>query len=214
MTFAQKLSIESIMQDPKNSIGSLPSNIFWSEDNKTIYFNWNPDKNKADSLYGLLVSDKKIFKVSPSVRRGLPSAFGVYSKDRSKKVFTRNGDIFLMDTQTQAVRQITNTLEYESDAEFSGKEDKIIFTKANNLFSFNLSNGELVQLSNFIAGAKRPEAKQSEQDKWLKQDQLSMFEILKERADKKKEGEKISKADSPKRPKEFYLDENVSTTSC
>jgi hypothetical protein len=62
-----------------------------------------------------------------------------------------------MDTQTQAVRQITNTLEYESDAEFSGKEDKIIFTKANNLFSFNLSNGEIVQLSNFIAGAKRPE---------------------------------------------------------
>lgn len=207
MTFAQKLSIESIMQDPKNSIGSLPSNIFWSEDNKTIYFNWNPDKNKADSLYGLLVSDKKIFKVSPSVRRGLPSTFGVYSKDRSKKVFTRNGDIFLMDTQTQAVRQITNTLEYESDAEFSGKEDKIIFTKANNLFSFNLSNGEIVQLSNFIAGAKKPEAKQGEQDKWLKQDQLSMFEILKERADKKKEGEKISKADLPKRPKEFYLDE-------
>jgi Zn ribbon nucleic-acid-binding protein len=62
---------------------------------------------------------------------------------------------------------------------------------------------KLVQLSNFIAGAKRPEAKQSEQDKWLKQDQLSMFEILKERADKKKEGEKISKADFQNVPKNF-----------
>lgn len=206
-SFGQKLTLESIMQDPKFSIGGLPSNIFWSEDSKTIYFNWNPDKNKADSLYAVGILDKKITKVTPQLRRSLPSPFGVYNKDKSKKLYSKNGDIFLLDIKTNTTRQITNTIEQEDNAEFSGKEDKVIYTKGNNLFSFHLASGETTQLTNFLAGNKKPEAKTGEQEKWLKQDQLGMFEVLKERADKKKEAEKIAKADLPKRPKEFYLDE-------
>ena len=51
-TIKAQLTIEKIMQDPKISVGALPSNIVWSEDSKTIYFSWNPQLNKADSLYG------------------------------------------------------------------------------------------------------------------------------------------------------------------
>ena len=44
------LSVEKIMRDIK-WIGSSPSNISWSWDNKSVFFNWNPDKNIADSFY-------------------------------------------------------------------------------------------------------------------------------------------------------------------
>ena len=71
-----QLTIEKIMQDPKISVGALPSNIVWSEDSKTIYFSWNPDLNKADSIYAAAVADKKPVKVSPEMRRALPSPFG------------------------------------------------------------------------------------------------------------------------------------------
>jgi dipeptidyl aminopeptidase/acylaminoacyl peptidase len=205
---AQQLSVEQIMQDPKITVGALPSNITWSEDSKTIYFNWNPDKNKADSLYGASFVDKKTFKVSPQMRRTLPSQ-GNYSTDFSKKVYSKNGDLFLMDCRSMMVRQITNTLESESTPSFNGKNDKIIFTKGNNLFSFTINNGEINQLTNFQTGTKKPEPKLSEQEKWQKQDQLSLFDILKERSDKKKEGDKIQKADLPKRAKEIFVEDKA-----
>jgi dipeptidyl aminopeptidase/acylaminoacyl peptidase len=205
---AQQLSVEQIMQDPKITVGALPSNITWSEDSKTIYFNWNPEKNKADSLYGASFVDKKTFKVSPQMRRTLPSQ-GNYSTDFSKKVYSKNGDLFLMDCRSMMVRQITNTLESESTPSFNGKNDKIIFTKGNNLFSFTINNGEINQLTNFQTGTKKPEPKLSEQEKWQKQDQLSLFDILKERSDKKKEGDKIQKADLPKRAKEIFIEDKA-----
>lgn len=207
---AQQLSVEQIMQDPKFTIGALPSNIFWSEDSKTVYFSWNPDKNKADSLYGASIAEKKPFKIAPQVRRALPSINGNYSTDFGKKVYAKNGDLFLMDCRSMAIRQITNTVETESNPSFNSKDDKIIFTKGSNLFSFILSNGEIDQLTNFQTGTKKPEPKLSEQEKWQKQDQLSLFDILKERSDKKKEGDKIQKADLPKRAKEIFVeDKNV-----
>jgi dipeptidyl aminopeptidase/acylaminoacyl peptidase len=205
---AQQLSVEQIMQDPKFTIGALPSNIFWSEDSKTIYFSWNPDKNKADSLYGASIFEKKPFKVAPQTRRALPSQ-GNYSKDFSRKVYAKNGDIYLMDCRTMAIRQITNTVETESNPTFNGKDDKIIYSKANNLFSFTIANGEIDQLTNFQNGTKKAEPKLSEQEKWQKQDQLSLFDILKERSDKKKEGDKIQKADLPKRAKEIFVEDKA-----
>ena len=206
---AQQLSIEQIMQDPKFTVGALPANIFWSEDSKTIYFNWNPDKNKADSLYGASVVEKKPFKVSPQTRRALPSSSGNYSTDFGRKVYAKNGDIYLMDCRTMVIRQLTNTVESESNPTFNGKDDKIIYTKANNLFSFTIANGEIDQLTNFQNGTKKAESKLSEQEKWQKQDQLSLFDILKERSDKKKEGDKIQKADLPKRAKEIFTEDKA-----
>ena len=78
-----QLSVEQIMQDPKISVGALPSNVFWSENSKIVYFSWNPENNKADSLYAASASDKKPLKVAPEVRRSLPSAFGDYNRDRT-----------------------------------------------------------------------------------------------------------------------------------
>jgi dipeptidyl aminopeptidase/acylaminoacyl peptidase len=203
---AQQLTIEQIMADPKESVGALPSNPFWSEDGKTLYFSWNPELNKADSLYAITLTDNKPTKVSPEVRRALPSQFGTYNRDQTKKVYSKNGDIFLFDCTTMTKRALLNTLEIESNPTFNNKEDKVLFTKNNNLYSIEIATGELVQLTNFQAGTAKPEPKLSEQERWLKQDQLSMFDILKERADKKKETEKNTKADAPKRPKEIFID--------
>jgi len=47
---AQQLTVEKIMQDPK-WMGCSPANAFWGIDGKTVYFNWNPEKNVSDSVY-------------------------------------------------------------------------------------------------------------------------------------------------------------------
>jgi len=203
-----ELTVEKIMRDPK-WIGVAPSNVFWSEDGKQIYFQWNPEKNVGDSLYNISLNNLSPVKVSASVRRNLPSQWGSYNQAHSKKVYEKNGDIFLLDIPSNKTIQITNSIEKKSSPTFSFDEKKILFLLYGNLFSWNISTGTYAQLTYFIKGPKKSEPKNSEQEKWLKEDQLTLMQILKERNANKKSAEKNSKADKPKRPKEIYLDEKT-----
>ena len=106
------LTVEKIMRDPK-WIGVAPSNINWSDDGKTIYFNWNPDNNAGDSLYSITPLNSVPLKVNPSTRRMLPSFSGELNRTRTKKVYEKNGDLFLLDIPFNKITQITNTLERE-----------------------------------------------------------------------------------------------------
>src|SRR5882672_2247843 len=92
----EPLTVEKIMRDPK-WIGVAPTNPFWGADNKTLYFNWNPDKNPGDSLYSISITDLSPKKVSPLVRRGLPYPYGTFNRARTKTLYEKNGDLFLMD---------------------------------------------------------------------------------------------------------------------
>jgi dipeptidyl aminopeptidase/acylaminoacyl peptidase len=200
------LTVEKIMRDPK-WIGVAPTNVYWSDDSKQLYFNWNPEKNAGDSLYTISLINKTPQKVSPSVRRSLPSAGGNYNNANTKKVYEKNGDIFLLDIPTGKVSQITFTTEREFNPTFSSDERKVLFSTASNLYSWEISTGMFSQLTDFRKGIKKPDAKLSDQEKWLKADQLAYFQVLRERNANKKASDKILKADRPDRPKEIYIEE-------
>ena len=89
------LSVEKIMRDPK-WMGVSPSNIQWEENSRTVYFNWNPDQVKEDPLYQISVDKRKPQKVNEDLVKKLNKGSVSYSKDRSKVLFERNGDIFIM----------------------------------------------------------------------------------------------------------------------
>src|SRR5690349_2267764 len=83
-----ELTVQKIMQDPKKWIGTAPSNPSWSEDSKTIYFNWNPDVNPGDSLYKVGAIGGNPIAVTVKERERLASQNAIYSNDRTKKLFT------------------------------------------------------------------------------------------------------------------------------
>ena len=67
------------MQDP-NWMGTFPSNVKWSADSETIYFDYNPEKNTKDSLYKIDLSNtSKISKVSLEEERKLISRYGDFN---------------------------------------------------------------------------------------------------------------------------------------
>ena len=205
------LTVKKIMQDPKTWIGTSPSTPFWSEDGVTLYFNWNPEANPGDSLYKTTSSGTPPVKVSKQERQSLPSRFGVYSKDYSKKLYTKNGDIFLLDIQSKKEKQLTNTLDNEINVSFTKDEQRIQFSSGDNLFTMQLQTGAIVQLTDFKKGKESKDKKLSEQDEWLKQDAISMSKILQERKVEAEERKAFNKSNEVKRPKEFYLDDkNVS----
>ncbi len=154
------LTVEKIMRDPK-WIGVAPSNFFWSEDGKQIYFQWNPEKLQGDSLYSVSLTNVTPTKVSPDVRRQLPS-FGQYNRARTKKVFEKNGDLFLLDILANKIIQITNSVERESTPCFSFDEKKILFMVNSNLFCWEMSNGSFTQLTDFRKGIKKTDSKLSD----------------------------------------------------
>ena len=129
------LSVEKIMRDPK-WIGVAPSNVYWSEDSKQIFFSWNPDKNQGDSLYTVSLTNRVPQKVSPSIRRSLPSLNGIYNRAKTKKLYDKSGDVFLFDIGSGKSSQITYTNDREFNSTFSSDEKKILFNMGMNLFSW------------------------------------------------------------------------------
>lgn len=208
------------MQDPKIAVGTSPSSPFWSDDSQTLYFNWNPDRAKSDSLYkvtftrpvkGKQLTAPKPVKVTPAERRNLPSPpTSGYNKTYARRLFERDDDLFLIDLKSGKIRQLTNTVEAETDPVFSGDEQRVVYRRGGsgaNLFSIDLTTGALTQLTDFRSGSKKAEPKLSDQDKFLKKDQVRLSTVLKERKEKKDEGERITKANRPDWPKEIYLDD-------
>lgn len=207
MAHAQ-LSVEKIMEDPAKWIGTSPSNIFWSEDSKTIYFDWNPEQNRADSLYKVTLTDRTPQKVSLAEKESLAmNGFGGprYSRDYSKKLYLKNGNIYLLDTRSGTEKQLTNTLDRKGSPYFNLDETRVIYSSGNDIYTLDLNNGQTTQITNFSGENKKPENRLGEADKTLEKDQLDLFEVLRQAKADKEAREKYNKLTQVKGPKKIAL---------
>lgn len=205
------LSIEKIMRDPK-WMGVSPSNIRWSDDSKKVYFNWNPDNAERDELFFITPNNTKPQKVSAMERRDIVPENGKWNKARTLKIYEEDDDIFLWQKGSGKTIQLTHTAGRESNPTFTGDDSSIIYTSDNNLYQLRLAKGELTQLTNFVktVGEKKS-AKDTEQAKWLKKQQLELFDIIKENEKDRKLDSAERAQDKPEKIKEIaYGDKRLS----
>lgn len=186
-------------------VGYLPEDIRWSEDSKTVYFTWNPDQELLRSQYKINIKGLDPVRVSPEEQKDLPAEKGEYSRDFSRKVYSKNGDIFLLNITSGEIEQVTNTLDHEIDPVFSGDEQKIIYRKGNNLYSWAMKGGYITQLTHFTSGKPEKEKKQSEREEWLQEQELELFDILAERKEKREEQKEKNDLLKPVRPLEINI---------
>lgn len=190
--FAQSLApltVEKIMRDPK-WIGVSPSDPLWSADGKTLYFNWNPDKAPADSLYYITSENKIPQKVTVFQKQNIVYARDIrFNADRTMYVYAKDDDIFIVNSKTGKIKRITQTTLKESNPSFSFNDTRVIYLNDHNVFAWDIANGEIIQLTNFQKGNPPPATdsnkKLNSQQEWLKKDQLQWMEVLKERKEKK-----------------------------
>src|SRR6188508_170240 len=205
-----KLTVEKIMRDP-NWIGTSPSNIQWSNDGKSIYFNWNPEKALADSLYYITMSNKTPVKVTPAEIRVIRATGNyVYNTSRSAYLLAKDGDIFYTELKTGKTKRITQTADAETNPLFSFNDSKIVYNRNQNLYAWDIASGETMQLTNLQTGAaaaptanfagrgnnqaaSSTNASSNPQEDWLKNDQLTYFEVLKSRKEKRDKADTYNK---------------------
>ena len=218
-TFAQKLeklTVEKIMRDPK-WMGTSPSGTFWSNDGTTLYFLWNPDKAPGDSIWYITTTNKIPVKATVAQKQAITSEGNYnYNEARTAYVFAKDGDVIFKDLKTGKTKRIIQTVDLESNPQFSFNETKIIYTRSQNLYAWDILSGETMQLTNVKTGDAAPTppagfggggggfqrggggnttvAAGNQQEQWLKNDQLKYFQVLKERKEKKDMADAYTKA--------------------
>lgn len=201
------LTVEKIMRDPK-WMGSSPESISWGAFNDQLYFRWNPETKDYASLYSIDTKGHTPKKREEEEVNSFISQIS-YSNDGLQAVYIKQGDLFLQHIKLKKEKQLTSTVDKEADPQFSADENAVIFKRGNNLFTISLSDGELKQLTNFNIGARKKEDhKLSEQNQWLKDSQLSLFEVLKDRRKQKGVQDSLEKLQEAKRLKELPVKEN------
>lgn len=204
------LTVEKIMRDPQ-WIGTSPSNIFWSPDGQRIYFDWNPEKAKSDSLYFISLKNHLPQKADAATRAmATAQAGGAYNHAKNKLVYEKEGDIFLLDIPSGKITRITQTNTRESNPQFSFNDTRIVYLQSQNLFAWDPATGLTQQLTDFEKEmAPTPPPPPTAQEAWLQKDQLENSAVLKERHDLRLLQDSLNKIKAAKRPKTIYIENQL-----
>ncbi|SMG50756.1 Dipeptidyl aminopeptidase/acylaminoacyl peptidase [Marivirga sericea] len=185
-----ELSVKKIMRDPA-WIGHSPDNFYWGEKSNKLFFTWNPDSNPSDSLYSYDLESGETKSINYKLEMSYPERNGVYNKARTEKLFIRDGNLYLADINSGKIETLIESSERISNAGFFSNEEKVHYTIANNIFSWDPRSGKTRQLVEFSSESepKEKSAKKSEKEKWLNNQQIELISVLKERKEKKEKSE-------------------------
>ncbi|NRB65510.1 MAG: DPP IV N-terminal domain-containing protein, partial [Saprospiraceae bacterium] len=197
------LRIPEIMEGDR-FVGFLPQQISWSENNETVYFSWNPEMDTIRSIFKVNRSGASPEVVSVDELKNRIER-GTYTRDYSAKVFVKNGDLFLWESQTNTAVQLTNTIDAERSPQFAKKDTWIVYRSGNNLFAWDRQSGALTQLTNIQTGNARRGTILSDQQQWLDQQQDDLFDVLQWQEAQATARQNQRNALAPERPEPFYL---------
>ena len=208
-----ELTVDSIMRGPR-LVGYPPSGVYWSPDSQRIYFRWkqaDEPRLKEMSLYVVERDGTGLRKLTDEEARQAPPANGELSKDKSMTVFTDEGDIFIYDHAKNARRQITRTVDAETNPHFTFDQKRIYFTRANNLYVMSLDGGMMEQLTDIRIGAAVSTAspKGTDSQEYLKKEERALLDAVRERAEQREEQEKKRKERETRKPFAVPTGQNV-----
>ena len=199
-----ELTVDSIMRGPR-LVGYPPSGVYWSQDSQRIYFRWkqaDEPRLKEMSLYVVNRDGSGLRRLTEEEARQGPPSNGELSKDKSMTVFTDEGDIFIYDTAKNVRRQITKTVEAETNPHFTFDQKRIYFTRAYNLYVMTLDGGMMEQLTDIRIGGAIPTAtpKGTDSQEYLKKEERTLLDAVRERAEQREEQEKKRKEREKRKP--------------
>jgi dipeptidyl aminopeptidase/acylaminoacyl peptidase len=194
-------SITNIMRGAE-LYGRQPADVRWSADNRWIYFNWvepGSDWRETPKRYRVrAVPGSKPERVSPAQfdSVGALAMTGDLSKSGRYQAVEYNGDLYLNDMQRGTTRRLTETLVRESQPQFSSDDSRVYFIRENNVYSIDIDDGYLRQLTDLRVGpAPADSAAPTGQRGRIEQQQRDLFEVIRDqvRADSIAKAERLER---------------------
>lgn len=211
---AFELTVDSIMRGP-DLVGYAPTGVYWSQDSGRVYFRWKragEPRLKETDLYVVNADGTGLRKLSEDEARKSPPAAGELSKDRRLTVYTEEGEVYLYDHEKGERRQLTRTVEAESNAHFTRDQRSVYFTRQSNLYVMSLDGGSLEQLTDIrvptpppAGAAAAAPARAGENQEYLRKEERQLLEVVRERAEQREEQERRRRERDKDRRKPYTL---------
>jgi len=199
---APDLTLESIMA--RDWIGTPPRAAFWSDDGRSVYYERRRPGGEASDLFRVEVGSGLVQAVPESERRRVEGD-GVWSRDRKWRAWVRDGDLFAKEAGRGAVRQLTSTLETESDPRFLTSGRRVAFRRGDAFFAIDLDTGTFSTLAD-LRFADDPEAPPKG---YLADRERRLFQVVERRRALEEQAEREARearlADSTRPPEPFWL---------
>ena len=211
------LTVDNIMRGP-DLVGYEPTRVYWSQDAQRVYFRWKragEPRLKEPDLYVVNRDGGGLRKLSEDDARQAPPFAGDLSRDKRLSTFAEDGDIFLYDYARGIRRQLTSTNDGESSPRFTKDQKHVVFTRQNNLYRMALDSGSITQLTDIRTGGGPPESppKGTESQEYLKKEERSLIEAVRERAQNREEQEAKRKQREKRQPFSPPAGQSVSNLS-
>jgi dipeptidyl aminopeptidase/acylaminoacyl peptidase len=222
-----ELTVDSIMRGAA-LVGYEPTSVRWSQDGGRVYFRWKAatePRLKEFDTYVVNRDGTNLRKLSEEEAKNAPPANGELSKDKKWTIFADEGDIYLYDHARGARRQVTRTVETETNPHFTRDGRCIYFTRQNNLYVLSLEGGLLEQLTDIRVGGgggggggqrqggvgeSPPQTRGTESQEVLKREERELLEAVRERAARREEQEAKRKARERRKPFQIAAGQVVS----
>ncbi len=180
-------SIKNIMRGPE-LYGRQPGNVHWSADSRWIYFTWlepGTDWRETPKQFRVrAVPGAKPERVSIQQIDSTGSRFAASQRSHNGRysVIEFNGDLFVNDLTAGTTRRLTQTVDAERNPQFSADDRQVFFVRNGNVYSIDLANGFLRQVTDIRQGpAPSDSAKAEGQRGRLEQQQRELFQAVRDR---------------------------------
>ena len=205
----REISLELIMSDP-DWIGNAPENPYWADDSRSVYFEQKRQGGDHRDLVHLGL-DGETSVVEDAKRGSVSVEGGAWSLDRSRKVYSRAGDLYLRDVATGKVRQLTRTVEGESAPYFLADENRVAFLRRGEVFVRELDSGLEYQPADIRL--EDDPAEKDEASDYLSRQQPRLITWVREQEEKKATARERRlaerRADATRVPEPWYLGTKV-----
>ncbi|HHM24262.1 MAG TPA: S9 family peptidase, partial [Bacteroidetes bacterium] len=156
-SFAQqkkKLTFEQVFQYAEPHLfGRLPSVLSWLDDDHYLELRKDTTENRTKLfLVEAATGKSKVFLDPGDFKDILPQGFSVlgtsvHTPDYSRLIFSRNSDLYYLNTKTRVFRQLTDTPAPEKNPTLSPDGRKVAYTREHNLYTLDLDTGLEHQLT-------------------------------------------------------------------
>ena len=201
------LTLQQIMADP-DWIGPGVEDAWWRWDGRAIDFNLKREGESIRDTFRVGIDGASTMqRIDGGERAQLDGEGAIYSRDRRRSVFVRNGDVFVRDLSSGALTQLTRSNARESRPQWSD-DGTLIWRQGNDWYRWD---GRIVAQAASPQAADNPGTPPKADD--LRDRQLRLMDTLRNEVARREAARKQDEAwrseDPTRAPAPLYLGKNV-----